>query len=133
MANRNRGEHDLKINGTTYTLVLLATDVDELENRLGSMRKLLKEIASNEALESQEHAVLARAFRRVDPRPSPEDMKKLLTQAARNKRHEAAFYLLAGALNQLNEQQEEDEQEEDTSEKQEAGDVKDPLSDGTGG
>lgn len=132
-ANKNRGEHDLKIDGKTYTLVLLATDVDDLETRLGSMRKLMKEISSGEALESQERAVLTRGFRRVDPRPTPEEVKRLLSLADRNKTHEAAFYLVAGALNQLNEQQEDDEPVDDEKREKGTGEnTKDPFSDETG-
>lgn len=109
MANQNRGEYDLTIEGTTYTLVLYATDVDELESKLGAGRKLLAEIARSEATEAVQRQIVTRAFRRVHPPLTTEQIKRLYNIAPRNKVHQAAFYLMAGALNILNEQQEDDE------------------------
>ncbi len=129
MANINRGEYEITVEGHPYTLVLTLNDLATLETSLqfGS-EELWARLRDRKAWVGQVNAVLTRAFAHGTPQPLAKEVPLLLDQIPYTERRQAAMLLVAGALNYLNEQQpaEEDPPPDQPAAEEEI--ARDPLS-----
>lgn len=130
MANMNRGEYDLVVDGETHTLIYTLDDLANLETAqdIGA-DALFSQIRSGQGRIAHINAVILRGLIKGQPRITRKEAEDLLPKIPFTDRKLAAGMLIAGALNYLNEQQEAEEEENQSSatagkEKQSA----DPLS-----
>ena len=112
MANVNKGEMELTVNDSVYTLVLTLDDLEAIEETLSSgATELLNHLVEGKARSKDISTVLKRALRNVRPRLQPPEVEIVLKEIPFQSRYAAVTRLVAGALNLLDEQREQTEEQ----------------------
>ena len=109
-ANVNRGEYELTVDDSTFTLVLTLDELEEIEQNLScGLTELLIKLSQGVPRSKDISTVLRLAFRNVRPRIKPIEMELVFKRVPSKDRYIAVTRLLMGALGMTNAPEEEDD------------------------